>query len=104
MYKFIKDEIELITAGRNDATGLVTFAGIYGLMTYMVYMLYQSLIYLFTPASSYPYSFSRDSLCAAPPSAEVVLFGLFGLLLICSGILAMIEHYENEDNINKTSK
>lgn len=103
MLKFIKEEIELITFGKNDSVSLITLASIYGLMTYITYMLYKSLVELFTPATSYAYSFSRDSMCASPLTPEAQLLGLLGLL-VGVGIIAMIEHYDNIENKPNTSK
>lgn len=57
----------------------------------MFYVTYTSLIELIHPETTYV--FSRDSYCSAPPSAEILLFGM----LICLSILTIMEHYENKD-------
>lgn len=90
MFKFIKDEIELITAGKNDVAGLVTLFSVYGIVSYVAYMIYNSFTEFLIPASSYAYSFSRESYCSAPPSELIVLLSM----LVCMSIIAIMEHYE----------
>jgi len=91
MFKFIKDEIELITGSTYDKTSLLKLFIIFAMLISMIHVTYTSFIELIHPEISYV--FSSDSYCSAPPSAEILLFGM----LVCLSILTIMEHYENKE-------
>lgn len=105
MFKFIKDEIELITVlGANEKSMLIPFLIVFGLTTYMIISIYKTSLGLISTAlikTEMLYSFSSESICPAPPTPEFMLLLMLGCFVALTIII-----YDNHrlDEKYKTSK
>lgn len=88
MFKFIKDEIELMTGSEpNDKSMFIKFLVLFGLTTCMIIYTHKTslaFIYKSLNTTKSIYSFSSESYCSAPLSPE------FTLLIMLASLAAII--------------
>lgn len=96
MYKFIKEEFELMfNIGPNEKltlTKLIVFCSFVALVA-MTYNLAHELVFISAMklAGIDTYTFNKESICSAPPSPEIMLMVMCGFLAVL-GLMAYDNH------------